>query len=286
MGILQPTVDQLENTRTDIETQAVESDRTTEEIFQRIAELEKEFALLDTQRSQLQEKLSEQQMILVPAGEFKMGEDEDGATDEYPTHTVLLNAFLIDKYPVTNADYRMFVDVTGHRLPPHWISTGGTYPIDLADRPVVNVSWHDAVAYAKWVNKRLPTEAEWEKAARGTRGQVYPWGDAFRKDNLNCNSEHEGITPVKAFPQGASPYGVMDMCGNVCEWVEDWYFDEYYKSSPIDNPPGPSGGQYKVVRGGFFGENKVGVRCVSRHYAPPAAMQDHVGFRCAKMLHK
>ena len=177
----------------------------------------------------------------------------------------------------------MFIDITGHRSPPHWSRIGGTYEINQAEHPVVNVSWHDANAYAKWVNKRLPTEAEWEKAARGTMGQVYPWGDAFRKDNLNCGNENEGTTPANAFPIGVSPYGVMDMCGNVCEWVEDWYFDEYYKNSPIDNPPGPTGGQYKVVKGGFFGENKSGVRCSSRHYAPPAAMQEHVGFRCAKM---
>jgi formylglycine-generating enzyme required for sulfatase activity len=280
--LLQPTVEQLENTKGTIETQIVESDRATEETYQRTSEMEKELALLDAKRSQLQERLSENQMILIPAGDFKMGEDEEGATDEYPMHTVLLNAFLLDKYPVTNADYKMFVDITGHRPPPHWIGIGGTYPIDQADHPVVNVSWHDANAYAKWVNKRLPSEAEWEKAARGQKGQVYPWGDAFRKDNINCNNEHEGTTSVKEFPNGVSPYGVMDMCGNVCEWVEDWYFDEYYKNSPIDNPPGPPGGQYKVVRGGFFGENKAGVRCASRHYAPPAAMQEHVGFRCAK----
>ncbi len=224
---------------------------------------------------------SEPGMVLIMAGEFRMGSD-DGTPDESPMHTVLLNSYWIDKYPVTNLDYKRFVDATGHQPPPHWIGIGGTYPIDQAEHPVVNVSWHDARAYARWANKRLPTEAEWEKACRGTKGPVYPWGDAFRKDNLNCNNEHEGITSVSAFPNGASPYGVMDMCGNVCEWVEDWYYDEYYKASPVAAPTGPPGGQYKVVRGGFFGENKMGVRCASRHYTPPAATQEHVGFRCAK----
>ena len=280
--LLQPTVEMLEESRRKVETQIQDSDSATWEIEKNKTELEKELGLLEAKRVHLQEKISEGEMVLIGAGEFKMGEDEDGGPDEYPSHTVLLNAFLIDKYPVTNAQYKMFVDITGHRPPPHWNRIGGTYEIDKANHPVTNVSWNDAIAYAKWVDKRLPTEAEWEKAARGTMGQVYPWGDAFRKDNLNCGNGNEGTTPANAFPLGRSPYSVMDMCGNACEWVEDWYFDEYYKNSPIDNPPGPSGGQYKVLRGGFFGENKSGVRCSSRHFAPPVAMQDHVGFRCAK----
>ncbi|MSS73213.1 MAG: hypothetical protein EXS64_17250 [Candidatus Latescibacteria bacterium] len=165
--LLQPTVDQLETTRTNIETQTVESDRATEEVYQKVSEMEKELALMDAKRTQLQEKLSENQMLPIPAGDFKMGDDEQGVAEEYPMHAVLLNAFWIDKYPVTNAEYKMFIDVTGHRPPPHWSGIGGTYQIDQADHPVVNVSWHDANTYAKWVNKRLPTEAEWEKAARG-----------------------------------------------------------------------------------------------------------------------
>ena len=281
--LIQPAVEQLETSRENIETQIKESDQNTEEIHGTITELEKELVDLDETRVQLQEKLSEHEMIEVPAGEFKMGDDEAGS-DEYPMHTVLLNAFLIDKYPISNAQYKMFVDITAHRPPPHW--TSGTYAIDEADQPVANVSWHDAQAYALWVNKRLPTEAEWEKAARGQKGQTYPWGDAFRKDNVNCNNEYDGATEVGQFPGGASPYGVMDMCGNVSEWVEDWYFDDFYKDSPIDNPPGPAGGQYRVMRGGFFGENKAGVRCSSRHYSPPASMQEHVGFRCAKSPEK
>jgi formylglycine-generating enzyme required for sulfatase activity len=244
MMLLQPTVEQLENSRTGIETQIQDSTRSTEEIRKRISDLERDFTLFDANRIQLLDKLCEKEMVLIPAGEFRMGEDEDGGQDEYPMHSVLLNAYLIDQYPVTNAQYKLFVDITGHRTPPHWSRIGGTYEIDQAEHPVVNVSWHDANAYAKWVNKRLPTEAEWEKAARGTKGQLYPWGDAFRKDNINCGNENEGTTSVNAFPLGVSPYGVMDMCGNACEFVEDWYFEDYFKSSPIDNPQGPTGGQY------------------------------------------
>jgi formylglycine-generating enzyme required for sulfatase activity len=281
-AILHPTVEQLEESRKTIEKHIQDTESATWKIQQSKEGLQREFELLDSRRGQLLERLVASDMILVPAGEFRMGEDEDGPPDEFPMHTVLLNAFLIDKYPVTNAQYKLFVDITSYRIPPHWNRIGGNFPIDQADHPVVNVSWNDAKAYAKWVDKRLPTEAEWEKAARGTKGQLYPWGDAFRKDNINCSNEQEGTTPVDAYPLGHSPYDVMDMCGNVCEWVEDWFFDDYYKNSPLDNPQGPPGGQYKTTRGGFFGENKAGVRCSSRHFAPPAAMQEHVGFRCAK----
>ncbi len=218
-------------------------------------------------------------MVLVQAGEFVMGDDE-GSRDEHPQHKVLLNSYWIDKYPVTNADYKAFTDATGHRTPAHW--GDGIYPAEKADHPVTNVSWNDAMAYATWAGKRLPTEAEWEKAARGTMGQVYSWGDAFRKDNVNSSNDYGGTTSVDAFSGGVSPYGVMDMCGNVMEWCADWYYDDYYKTAPADNPTGPQGGQYRVVRGGFYGENKVGVRCAARHFAPPSTMQDHGGFRCAK----
>ena len=284
VNLIQPAVEQLESSREDIENKIKESEEATEEIHNNIAQLNNQLTSMEETRAHLQEKLCENEMILIPAGDFLMGDDEGGATDEYPEHSALLNAFLIDKYPVTNAQYKMFIDITAHRAPPQW--AGGTYAIDEAENPITNVSWNDAHAYCKWVNKRLPSEAEWEKAARGKKGQIYPWGSAFRKDNINCNNEFDMTTSVKEFPGGASPYGVMDMCGNASEWVEDWYFDEYYKSSPMDNPQGPTGGQYRVTRGGFFGENKAGVRCSSRHYSPPAAMQEHVGFRCAKSREK
>ena len=223
----------------------------------------------------------EPDMVLVHAGEFTMGDDGPHAeSDERPRHAVLLHSYWIDRVPVTNAVYKAFVDATGHRAPPYWIE--GSYKPELADHPVTCVSWHDAMAYAEWAGKRLPTEAEWEKAARGTAAQAYPWGDPYRKDYVNSSNDYGGTTPVETFPQGASPYGVLDMCGNVLEWCADWYYDEYYKISPIDNPTGPQRGQYQVLRGGYYGENRKGVRCAARHYAPPPNLQDHIGFRCVK----
>jgi|GEM_PF-101994 flagellar motor switch protein FliG len=222
--------------------------------------------------------LPEPGMVLIQAGEFKMGSDE-GGKDESPEHTVLLNAFWIDQYPVTNAQYKAFVDDTD-REPQPWAKAG--YPLEKARHPATDVSWEDAKAFAAWAGKRLPTEAEWEKAARGTQGRTYPYGDAFRRDNINSSNDYSGTTPVDEFPGGASPSGVLDMCGNVLEWCEDWYFDEYYNTSPLDNPTGPQGGQYRVARGGFYGERRQGVRCTSRHFAPPSNRQDHIGFRCAK----
>ena len=218
-------------------------------------------------------------MVLVQAGTFIMG-DDDGSRDEKPQRTVLLNSYWMDTYPVTNADYKAFVDATGHRRPPHW--PDGVYAYHTLNHPVTNVSWHDAAAYAAWAGKRLPTEAEWEKAARGTMGQTFAWGDAYRKDKVNSGNEYGGTTPVDQFEEGCSPYGVVDICGNVLEWCADWYYDEYYRTAPRDNPGGPPGGDYRIVRGGFYGDNKAGVRCAARHWAPPSNMQDHIGFRCAK----
>ncbi|MBT3604944.1 MAG: SUMF1/EgtB/PvdO family nonheme iron enzyme [Candidatus Latescibacteria bacterium] len=278
-ALLQPTVEQLEASRANVEKQIQESEQVTEESLKRIESLKNELANLDDQRKQLQEQLNPKEMILIDSGDFLMG-DEDGSRDEQPQRTVLLNAYWIDRYPVTNQEYKMFVDVTGHRRPPHW--TSGTYPLEQASHPVTNISWQDAEEYAEWVGKRLPSESEWEKAARGTLGQTYSWGDAFRKDNVNSTNDYGGTTPIDQFPGGASPYGVMDMCGNVQEWGSDWYYDDYYKTAPVDNPTGPAGGQYRVCRGGFYAENRMGVRCSQRHYAPPSTMQDHIGFRCAR----
>jgi formylglycine-generating enzyme required for sulfatase activity len=248
-ALLQPTVEQLEASRANVEKQILESEQTTEESLRRIESLKQELSELDEQRHHLQKQLNPKVGVLIDPGEFAMG-DDDGSRDEQPQRTVLMNAYWIDRYPVTNQEYKMFVDVTGQRRPPHW--TSGTYPLEMANHPVTNVSWQDALDYADWVGKRLPFEAEWEKAARGTIGQTYPWGDAFRKDNVNSSNDYGGTTPVDDFPGGQSPYGVMDMCGNVQEWCEDWYYDYYYKTAPVDNPTGPTGGQYRVCRGGVM----------------------------------
>ncbi len=165
-----------------MERQIQEAEQATEESLRRIESLKQELWSLNEQRMALQEASECEGDGQIDAGEYLMGDDE-GGRDGSPQRTVLMNAFQIDKSPVTNQEYNMFVDVAGHPRPPHW--TSGTYQLDQADHPVTNISWPDAKAYCDWVEKRLPTESEWEKASRGTVGQTYPWGDAFRKDNVN-----------------------------------------------------------------------------------------------------
>ncbi len=188
-------------------------------------------------------------MVLIPAGEFQMG-SSDGNDDEKPVHTVYLDAFYMDVYEATNAQYKKFMDATEHSAPKSWSDSDFNAP----NQPVVGVTWHDAVAYAKWAGKRLPTEAEWEKAARGgLEGKKYPWGNSISHANANYygiggRDRWEYMAPVGSFaPNG---YGLYDMAGNVWEWCADWYDGEYYVNSPRRNPTGPSSGQYRVLRGG------------------------------------
>lgn len=220
-------------------------------------------------------------MVFIPPGTFVIGDDE-GANDAKPQHRVMMNGYWVDRLPVTNADYKAFVEATGHRSPAHWVT--GSIPTEKGKHPVTNVRHSDTVAFSRWAGKRLPTEAEWEKAARGTDGQTYAWGNAFRKDNCNNGNNYgDGdTTPVDRFPNGASPYGVLDTCGNVMEWCSDYYDEDYYQTAPHDNPEGPPGGRYRVIRGGFYSGNKADVQCAARHWAPEETLQDHIGFRCAK----
>jgi formylglycine-generating enzyme required for sulfatase activity len=218
-------------------------------------------------------------MKFIPGGPFLAGDHREGYHRSEPPREVHLSSFWMDTYPVTNTEYSRFVVDTGHARPPHW--TNGTYQQDQGDHPVANVNWDEAGAYAQWAGKRLPTEAEWEKASRGTDGQVYPWGDVYWKDFCNGRNDFGGTTPVNQF-DGASPYGVFDMSGNVFEWCLDWYEEDYTSSGNTD-PRGPDSGESRVMRGGFYKGNLSDLRCAYRGWAPQGNRQDHIGFRCAKV---
>jgi len=219
-------------------------------------------------------------VILVPAGVFTMGSND--YFDEKPIHTVYLDAFYIDKYEVTVGQFGKFCNATGRSMPdqPGW-NQGDNYP-------VVNVTWEDASDYASWAGKRLPTEAEWEKAARGTDGREYPWGNSW--DPSKCNNGesnspdgYANTAPVGSFPQDASPYGVMDMAGSVWEWCQDWYDKNYYQNSPNRNSTGPSSGSYRVLRGGSWVSYQFICRTTYRfHYGGPQRWYDYIGFRCVR----
>ena len=224
----------------------------------------------------------------VDAGEFPMGSNRN--KDEQPIHTVYLDAFEITKYPVTNSQYACFVAATGREPPKHW---GGTIPPDgLRTHPVVAVSWEDAAAFCAWLGKqdnatiRLPTEAEWEKAARGTDGREYPWKGPF--DKTLCNMFDTGIggtSPVGIFPAGESPYKVAEMAGNVWEWVNDRFDNDYYRVSPASNPQGPATGESRVLRGESWDYFGLDVRSAYRYVNIPGRWNLYfLGFRCVRSL--
>lgn len=282
-------------------------------------------------------------MVLVPEGLFLMGStkldieqllelDKNIETfrleNEMPQRKVYLKAYFIDKYPVTNAQYKRFIDSGGYKQQSLWSDAGWEYvtqslPLETGDLdsvfhgepdcPVVNVSWYEAEAFAKWAGKRLPTEAEWEKAARGVDGRIYPWGNEFDKKRLNCaEAKIEKPTPVTKYQEGQSVYGCLDMAGNVWEWTADWYDSHYYHNAPNDNPQGPVAAEEspyfgrpeevgvsiyelkpsesgkalsdcKTLRGGSWnGSGVVHVRCANRDYDEPTFKNDIIGFRCAQ----
>jgi formylglycine-generating enzyme required for sulfatase activity len=231
--------------------------------------------------------VSEAPMMYVPAGDFTMGSD-DGESNEKPVHTVYLDAFWIDKFEVTNALYKKCVDAGKCQQPssPKSSTRDSYYGNSSFDNyPVIYVSWDDANAFCAWVGKRLPTEAEWEKAARGTDGRVYPWGNSFDKNLLNSPEGGKGdTTAVGSYLGGASPYGALDMAGNVWEWVADWHGPNYYASSPRNNPKGSSSGQYqfRVLRGCSWDHGQNYVRASYRGSYPPDARYNYIGFRCAQ----
>jgi len=226
-------------------------------------------------------------MVLIPAGAFLMGSASppglswlEQGVDETPQHRVKLGVFWIDRYEVTEADYARFVAGTGHPPPRLWAGQPRR-----ATHPVIDVSWYDADAYCRWADKRLPTEAEWEKAARGERGVKWPWGNVYGPGLANLQGEEDGYqytAPPGAFPQGRSAYGVYDMAGNVAEWVADWYDPKYYLGAPFESPTGPDVGKHRVYRGGSWNDTPSDVRTAKRFTAAPHQTSAVIGFRCAK----
>jgi sulfatase modifying factor 1 len=233
-------------------------------------------------------------MVLIPAGDFLMGtaiSNRDGGLDEYPQRTIFLSAFYIDVYEVTNGRYLSFIQATGHRLPENprdktlTLWKASSVPDSFKDHPVVNVDWHDATAYCAWAGKRLPTEAQWERAARGPHGRRFPWGDSeptqLLANYLNRWRNGAALEPVGSHPQGVSAEGVQDLQGNVWEWVSDWYDSHYYQHGPSRNPQGPADGTRRVIRGSGWESEAPLLRSAHRLSSDPKNRNHTLGFRCA-----
>jgi formylglycine-generating enzyme required for sulfatase activity len=224
------------------------------------------------------------EMIYIPAGEFMMGSTV-GTVDEQPVHKVYLDGYWIDKTEVTK-DMYLQCDQAGVCLRPMYFSSNTHYDYyddpRYANYPIVGLKWSSAETYCNWAGRRLPTEAEWEKAAVGTDGRTYPWGNnPPTAELLNFNNPVGDILAVTEFPFGASPFGVLNMAGNVSEWVADWYAADYYSNSPVDNPTGPLSGVYKVLRGSSWHSDEYLVRSADRFWSLPDARDVTNGFRCA-----
>ncbi len=235
------------------------------------------------------------ELVFVQSGEFEMGSVE-GNEDEKPVHTVYLDAFWIDKYEVTNAQYAIFLNEMGNQIEGEatWLDagdedvhihqSGGKWQADsgYSNHPAVEMSWYGALAYCEWAGRRLPTEAEWEKAARGEDGRMYPWGNETDSSLGDHYRKGRGTAPVGSYPAGVSPYGALDMAGNVWEWVADWYDDTYYQNSPYKNPQGSTSESHHVLRGGAWGLGEIYLRSTFRYWHSPVNLSSYyVGFRCA-----
>ena len=263
------------------------------------------------------------EMVFVPAGKFIMGTSDaqlekivqgisrlrEQFRHEQPQHTVYLDSFYIDKYEITNAQFERFVNATsyvtdaeregwgyvweGFDVWPRISGADWRHPVgpgsgirNRMDHPVVQTSYRDAVVYAKWAGKRLATEAEWEKAARGTDGRIFPWGNTWLSTRLNSlEAGPYTTTAVGSYPEGASPYGALDMAGNIWEWVEDWYHPTWYDRPPnVSNPRGPNQGKHRVFRGACWMNKRTVARCSHRdnYVSIPSFRVQLGGFRCAK----
>lgn len=227
-------------------------------------------------------------LVQIPAGSFTMGTYPDGIrkTDsEEPQRSVTLDVYAIGKYHVTNRQYAEFVEATGYN--PSFYS--GDERFNVKDYPVVGVSWYDAINFLEWVSNltgftyRLPSEAEWEKAARGIDGREYPWGNVWDASKANTSETRlKRLTPVGSYPEGISPFGCYDMGGNAYDWCSDWFHAETYKHSPADNPMGAVEGRRKVIRGGsWLPRGEFAARCANRAAYEPIRVVHNVGFRIA-----
>ncbi len=244
-------------------------------------------------------------LVPVPAGDFLMGTTDDSAVtqpDERPQRKVFVSAFWIDQTEVTAGMYAACVDAGGCRP---GLAGAGAGAAGQSDLPMAGVTWFQASDYCAWAGRRLPTETEWEKAARGKDGRLYPWGwigagvsagsarlnycDAdcpFQYRDATQNDGFAEASPAGTFASGASPYGVLDMAGNVWEWVADWYQSDYYRVAPLSDPPGPAAGVWKVMRGGSWLEASwdglvLADRVANRASLDPASSRTDLGFRCA-----
>ena len=220
----------------------------------------------------------EAEIIAIPAGEFTMGSNVE---DERPPHVVSVGAFEIDKLEVTNQEFERFVWETGYVTSAE--KAGETswryYAKNKPQHPVVKVTWNDAIAFCEWAGKRLPSEAEWEKAARGTDARSYPWGNQWDSARANAREAgNRGTTAVGSFPAGASPYGVLDMAGNVAEWTTDWF--KAYPGGDFYSPY--YGEKFRVIRGGGWFDDEQSVRTTERSCSGVEAANDDLGFRCAR----
>ncbi len=223
--------------------------------------------------------------LWIPPGSFLMGaDDEEARPSEKPVHRVTVAGFYLDRHPITNAQYARFVAETGHQPPkgghPWTRWHGNVPPSGHEDHPVVLVSWSDAQVYCEWSGKRLPTEAEWEKAARGgVEGQRYPWGNDLPMEVANYEDDQGQTTPVGQYPPNG--FGLVDMAGNVWEWCADWFDEGYYAVSPAVDPAGPAKGSERVLRGGCWHRDAASLRCANHYHNAPKHTVNSVGFRCA-----
>ncbi len=245
---------------------------------------------------------SKDEMVLIPTGWFLMGSDKKqdrlAYLPELPQRKVYLDAYEIDKFEVTTVQFLKFVLAMNRSPLIDWRYDGGNFQETMANHPVMHVSWFDADAYCKWAGKRLPTEAEWEKAARGEDGRIYPWGNQpaglsrsnFGRGGLSGPVRdrperlmlYPPIISVDKYENALSPYGLYQMVGNVSEWVADWYDRDYYKSAPEKNPRGPEHGTQRGFRGGGWIDSTPSVRAAQRNGTEPNTKMNWLGFRCAR----